>query len=283
MTVCVLPNPRKPDALHVARRAAELLLGYGARTVFCIREDRREPAMEGVEYLDPAAAFSQADVLLTVGGDGTILHAAKESLAWQKPILGVNLGRTGFLATCEQSQLPEKLLRLVEGRYGLDERNLLTAEGESPDGAWRQTALNDIVIYRKDPLHTIDCSVWCDDSLVNRCRGDGVIVATPTGSTAYSLSAGGPILDAQVQGFVVTPICAHSLHSPPMVFSANRQITVQVDPGAQEACVSSDGTHQCELLPGHKVRVRQSDRCIRLVTFNEADQFQAIDRKLKGR
>ena len=283
MKVCVLPNTNKPAAAAVAKQAADLLQQFGARVIM-VRRAKKFCSVPGVEYLPQHQAFSEADVLLTVGGDGTILHAAKDSLDYQKPILGINLGRTGFLATCELAEIEDKLYALVQGEYQLDSRIMLEAKGEGPTGPWNLTALNDLVIYRVDPLHTIDCSVFCDDILMNHCRGDGVIVATPTGSTAYSLSAGGPILDAQIQGMVVTPICAHSLQSPPMVLSAQRRITICVEPGdAQRARISSDGAQMLELLPESPIEIRLSEQCIHLIAFDRADQFRAIDQKLKGR
>lgn len=283
MIVCVLPNPQKPAAIMVAQRAAKLLQEYGAK-VFMQQSAQAFCVAEGVSYLPEQQALAHADVLLTVGGDGTILRAARESLEWCKPILGINLGRTGFLATCEVDEMEIKLRALVDGRYQLDSRLMLEAEGMSPSGPWKLTALNDFVISRIDPLHTIDCSVSCDDILMNHCRGDGVIVATPTGSTAYSLSAGGPILDAKIQGIVVTPICAHSLQSPPMVLSAERRITIRIDKGeGQEACISSDGAHLLELVPDSPIQIKMSQQTMQLITFNKADQFKAIDQKLKGR
>lgn len=282
MTVCVLPNPKKTAAVEPAQKAAGLLHYYGARVV--IPEQYRDLCpVSCAEYLPQDDAFEAANVLLTVGGDGTILHAAKASLKQNKPILGVNLGRTGFLATCEVSEMEDKLYRMVKGDYKLDSRIMLEAEGEGIDGPWKCTSLNDIVVTRIDPLHTIDCVVLCDGIDVNNCRGDGVIVATPTGSTAYAMSAGGPILDASIEGFVVTPICAHSLHNPPMVFSAQRHITIQIDENGHGAWIISDGAQQMSVLPGTPVRVQLSPQRMQLVTFNKADQFQAIDQKLKGR
>lgn len=283
MTVCVLPNPQKPAAIMVAQRAAKLLKDYGA-DVMLLQSSQQFCKLDQVQYLPQNQAFLQADVLLTVGGDGTILHAARNSLKYCKPILGINLGRTGFLATCEVDEMEIKLRALVEGHYQLDSRLMLEAHGMSPDGPWKLTALNDFVISRIDPLHTIDCTVSCDDILMNHCRGDGVIVATPTGSTAYSLSAGGPILDAKIQGIVVTPICAHSLQSPPMVLSAQRHITIRIEKGAvQGACISSDGAQLIELTPNSPVQIQMARQRMQLITFNKADQFKAIDQKLKGR
>ena len=147
-----------------------------------------------------------------------------------------------------------------------------------------QYALNDLVVFKKGITQTVDVRIWCDEILVNHYQGDGVVVATPTGSTAYSLSAGGPVLDARISGLVVTPICAHSMHSPPMVFSAERKLRIQVMSPTQElALLSCDGLQEEAIFHDDIVSVSLSDRSISLICFNEADQFEAIDKKLKGR
>lgn len=282
MTVYLIHNPSKPETVDVCLRAAGLLAGAGAGVLL-------PPVMQTVcrvpevRFLPQADALPLADALVTVGGDGTILHAAKECLACEKPILGINLGRTGFLATCEVDEMETKLALLARGQFQLDQRALLKATVDG-DKARPQTALNDVVIYKGRQVQTIDFDIFCDDILVNHVRSDGVIVATPTGSTAYSLSAGGPILDAHVRGIVVTPICAHSLHSPSIVFAADRRITIRVDPSARDhALLSSDGEQERPLLQGGSVQVELSDKTVKLITFNPADQFDAIDKKLRGR
>lgn len=282
MIVCLVPNVQKPLALKTAARAAAILHRQGVEVLLAQRPGE-ECSAPHAATLPLQEAFERADLLVTVGGDGTILHAAKHSLGLEKPILGINLGRTGFLATCELDELEQKLSLLAAGRYELDQRMLLDVSAET-DPPWRQTALNDIVLYKSDLLHTIDLSVYCDGILVNRIRGDGVIISTPTGSTAYSLSAGGPVLDAAVRAMVVTPICAHSLQSPPMVFSAARRLTIELDAeNRQEVCINSDGAQQRLLPQGCRVQIERSPRTVRLVSFRQADQFHAIDQKLKGR
>lgn len=282
MTVTLIHNSSKPEAEKVCLRAAELLAGAGAQ-VLLPPELGSACRLPGVRFLPQPEALNLADALVTVGGDGTILHAAKECLACEMPLLGVNLGRTGFLATCEVEEMEQKLALLARGKFQLDPRALLkaTVAGEEANV---QTALNDVVIYKGRQVQTIDFDIFCDDILVNHVRSDGVIVATPTGSTAYSLSAGGPILDAHVRGIVVTPICAHSLHSPSIVFAADRRITIRVDSAARDhALLSSDGEQERPLCQGGSVQVELSDKCVKLITFNPADQFDAIDKKLRGR
>lgn len=280
MTVFLIPNLRKENAVPTARRAVKKLRACGARVLMpaAVRGYMEEP----VEFLEDAEAFDQCDVIVTVGGDGTILHAARRSLGYQKPLLGVNIGRVGFLATVEADEL-EKLEHLVCGEYSHDRRSLL-AVSVSGRNCFRQTALNDVVISKAGSFQTIDVEVFCDDIPVSRYMGDGVVIATPTGSTAYSLSAGGPVLDAHIAGIVVTPICAHSLHSPPMVFSAQRRLRVTVDaPAGGRALLSCDGRDPETISHQDTVTVSLSEQFISLICFNEADQFEAIDKKLRGR
>ncbi len=226
--------------------------------------------------------FREADAAMTVGGDGTMLHAAKECARHGLPVLGINLGRTGFLATCELDEMEQKLHKLAAGEFSVEHRALLQAECTGADGPL--IALNDLVVYSGHRRQTVDWDILCDGLPVSNCRGDGVILATPTGSTAYSLSAGGPILDARIRGLVVTSICAHSLQRPAIVFAADRRITVR--PGADQRgpiLISSDGEREIELPAGGELRAGLSEKSVKLITFNGTDQFDAIDKKLRGR
>lgn len=282
MTVYISPNPGKEQAADTARRAAQLLLMQEA--VVLMRDDLKESCyVEGVQYLPLEECFPRTDVILTIGGDGTILHEANFTLQYQKPILGINIGRCGFLATCEVDEMEEKLAALVRGEYLLDSRMLLYVRVLGEDG-WEGHALNDVVVTKGRLQQAIDFSIYCDDILVEHYRGDGVIVATPTGSTAYSLAAGGPILDSQTKGIVVTPICPHSLTSPAMVFAQERKINICVGQVIDnEVFLSCDGAAEYPLSADSTAEIRLSDQIVQLVTFSRADQFQAIDQKLRSR
>lgn len=282
MTVYISPNPGKEQAADTARRAAQLLLMQEA--VVLMRDDLKESCyVEGVQYLPLEEGLPRTDVILTIGGDGTILHEANFTLQYQKPILGINIGRCGFLATCEVDEMEEKLAALVRGEYFLDSRMLLYVRVLGEDG-WEGHALNDVVVTKGRLQQAIDFSIYCDDILVEHYRGDGVIVATPTGSTAYSLAAGGPILDSQTKGIVVTPICPHSLTSPAMVFAQERKINICVGQVIDnEVFLSCDGAAEYPLSASSTAEIRLSDQIVQLVTFSRADQFQAIDQKLRSR
>ncbi|MEG2652250.1 MAG: NAD(+)/NADH kinase [Ruthenibacterium sp.] len=280
MTVFLVPNAQKPRAMPIAKAAAELLRQYGANVLM---EDCFKASFAGqpVKFFPEEQAIAACDAIVTVGGDGTILRIARRSLADRKPILGINVGRLGFLATVEADEL-HRLKRLVTGDYTLDRRSILEVRVGGTQQV--QNALNEVVIGKAGVSKTIDMEIYCDGTLVNRYQGDGVIVATPTGSTAYSLSAGGPVLDARIAGLVVTPICAHSMHSPPMVFSAQRRLRVTVSSAQpQQVLYSCDGQAETPLSDSDTVEVALSDQYMTLICLHDADQFEAIDKKLKGR
>ena len=282
MTVYISPNPGKSSARELALRAAQILRAHGA-SVLMEHKWQQSCNIAGVEYLPFETCMEQTDVILTIGGDGTILHVANQTLSYHKPILGINLGRCGFLATCEVDELETKLSAVARGQYSLDSRMLLYVRVLGDD-RWEGHALNDVVVTKGRLQQAIDFSVYCDDILVEHFRGDGVIVATPTGSTAYSLAAGGPILDSQTKGIVVTPICPHSLATPPMVFAQERKINICVGQVADdEVFISCDGDEGCSLRAGATAVARLSDQNVQLITFSRADQFQAIDQKLRSR
>ena len=282
MTVYISPNPGKAMAYGISQRAAQILLTHGAR-VLMQTDLKVECDTMGVEYLPQEECLEKTDVILTIGGDGTILHEANLSLEYRKPILGINLGRCGFLATCEINEMEQKLSAVARGDYLLDNRMLLYVRVLGDD-SWEGHALNDVVITKGRLQQAIDFSIYCDDILVEHYRGDGVIVATPTGSTAYSLAAGGPILDSQTKGVVVTPICPHSLASPAMVFAQERKLNVCVGQVADdEVFISCDGGVGYPLKAGATAEIRLSDQNVKLITFGRADQFQAIDQKLRKR
>ena len=282
MTVYISPNPGKAMAYGISQRAAQILLTHGAQVL--LHDGLQAECMTmGVVYLSQKECLERTDVILTIGGDGTILHEANLSLVYRTPILGIYLGRCGFLATCEVDEMEAKLSAVARGEYFLDNRMLLYVRVLGDD-SWEGHALNDVVMTKGRLQQAVDFSIYCDDILVEHYRGDGVIVATPTGSTAYSLAAGGPILDSQTKGIVVTPICPHSLASPAMVFAQERKINLCVGQVAdEEVFISCDGNAGYSVKAGATAEVRLSDQVVQLITFSKADQFQAIDQKLRGR
>ena len=239
MSVLLIPNPTKDTGLAVTRQAAAVLAGLGVAVLMPqpFANEFGSAGLTGVHFLPEADAYRAADQVVTIGGDGTLLRAGLSCMKHGKPVLGVNLGRTGFLATCEVGELTAKLKRLAAGEFTLASRRLLHAE--APAHGWQADAINDLVVFGQTRLHPMDYKVYCDGALVGSYRSDGMILATPTGSTAYSFSAGGPILDAAADVLVLTPVCAHNVHAAPLVFAADRHLKIIAD------AENRDGSFAC--------------------------------------
>lgn len=282
MYVYLTPNPNKDREFRVTGKAAALLEQFG-QTALVSERFADAPSLIGkCTFLPEAAAIERADVVITIGGDGTLLNTAHGCIAARKPLFGVNLGRTGFLATCEVSQLEDKLCRLSREEYSIEHRLLLCAE--VPGRNWRGFAVNDVVAFDRSRLHPMDYTITCDGVFVSRYRSDGMIVATPTGSTAYSLSAGGSVLDTRAEVMALTPICAHSIHAVPLIFSAGRRLTLTAEKKNREMVqVSVDSQEGCVLAPGESLHVTTAADRLALVTFDTAEQFRAIEEKLMRR
>lgn len=278
MQVLLYPNRVKDRDFNVTRRTVAILQQSGA-TVLIGQRFARDLFDMDLRFLPREEALRQADVVLTIGGDGTLLTAAAACISYGLPVLGINLGRTGFLATCELNELSDKLPRLVRGEYDLEPRSLLQASCAAR--GWSATAVNDVVLYGKSRLHPMDYTVFCDQVPVGRYRCDGVIAATPTGSTAYALSAGGAVLDSLAQVLEIIPICAHSGQHMPLVFAAGRRLTVLAETDNRDTIyVCADSQNPCELSPGDRVELCLSGRQLPLITFDHTEQFRAVIDKL---
>lgn len=283
MTVYLVPNFTKPEVLDIARRAAAILAAEGVRVLLDPQFADAVTAGESVVFLPAPQAYDACDIVVTIGGDGTMLHTARQTIRCQKPMLGINMGRLGFLTLIENDEL-DKLRRLSKGEYTVEHRSVLQAEygGTRP---YSDFALNDVVLFKNSPDRSISLDIYCDDIKVSGFRGDGMIFATATGSTAYSMSAGGPILDAALGGIVATQICAHIVHTPPMVFSGSRVLRAEQNGGdVNEAImITCDGLQSLQLPPKEPVTIRQSALTVPLLQFHDAGQLKSIDKKLKGR
>lgn len=281
MAVLLIPNATKDQSLAVTKRAASLLREYGVPVLMTEPVLPRESFPE-VTVLPEQDAYQQADLVVTIGGDGTLLRSGQACVRFHKPVLGVNLGRTGFLATCEVEEMPEKLRRLANEDYRLVQRGLLAAD--DPEGDWHCEAINDVVVFGETRMHPMDYRVYCDGSFVSSYRSDGLILATPTGSTAYSFSAGGPVLDGAADVMVLTPVCAHNVHTAPLVFAASRTLEIVADADNRDTCYAcADSGARHKIQPGQRLRVTAAPVKLQLITFQESEQFCAIENKLMRR
>ena len=245
-----------------------------------------EPALvddeDGAPELHPDGV-ADLDLLLTLGGDGTLLRGARMVAPFGVPVLGVNLGHLGFLTSFGPDELEAGLAQLMEGETELDERMVLEIRAESADGEVHTSclALNDAVLHRGGMARMIRMAVRAHDEEVGTYSADGIILATPTGSTAYSLSAGGPIVSPVVDCIIATPICPHTLAVRPLVLSASETVTVDVLTPSEALILTVDGQESANLVPGDRLVARRTDPPLRLVRFPGQTFFSTLRRKLR--
>jgi NAD+ kinase len=277
MKVGVVGNPRYRDLKAVLEQVAQVAPAKGI-TLFC--EERLGSFWSRVV---PALETAEVDALLTFGGDGTLLRGARVLAGRETPILGVNLGRVGFLTTATRDTLDQALDALVAGRYVTERRQALTASIRDGQGHERSTqmAVNDVAVHKGGVARVVRVNVFINGENVGPYSADGIIVATPTGSTAYSLSAGGPIVVPGVEAMVVTPIAAHTLAVRPLVVPGTYRIVIEPMAGwADDLLVSFDGQSGTTLAPGESVDVRRADHRVCLIRLGGDGFFGRMRQKL---
>lgn len=284
-TVGIVARPSAPNATSAARDAAAWL-GRRATPMVIETETARQAGLSGHPTTSRAELPGAADVLLVLGGDGTLLSVAHPvaRLAPDTPILGVNCGSLGFLTEITRPEMYDALDSVLTGRAGIDERLTVRARVRrgGRDVADR-TVLNDVVIGRAADSGLVDVSIILRDRLVTSCRADGVILATPTGSTGYNLAAGGPIVHPTVDALTVTPIAPHTLTNRPVVIPAREPVTLQPKLAGShvDAFASFDGQLSVALEDGDLIVVERSTRPLRLVSSASRDYFAVLRQKLK--
>ncbi|MCI8360529.1 MAG: NAD(+)/NADH kinase [Clostridiales bacterium] len=274
-TAAIIPNLDKAHTRDVVDRAVKILETAG---VGCLLPASVYSSFSLGTSCGDEQIYAQADWVICIGGDGTILHTAKRAAMEDKPVLGINAGRVGFMAGLEKDEL-EKLALLPAGRYELETRMLLQADVP----AQRKTfyCLNDAVLSKGALARMIDISVDVGGEQLSY-RADGLIAATPSGSTAYSMSAGGPILDPSIESIILTPICPHSLFSRSILLSAGARILLSAaGSGGTEVYLSVDGEEACPLSPDAAVEIRRAgDRSVSMIKLKRDSFYQTLSRKL---
>jgi len=267
-----------PKAAGLLRDAVRAIEGRGAS----VRLNAEGAAAVGREDLVAADRdlVGESELLVVLGGDGTILNAARLA-AGRVPILGVNMGGFGFLAEVQLDDLPAAIQGVVAGERVMDERTMLTAEITGPSGVrQRCLALNDVVVTKTGVARLMRVATWVNEEHLSTYPADGVIVATPTGSTAYSLSAGGPIVHPQVDVLVVTPICPHTLTARPVVVSGGAVVAIEPLDDAEDVRMSVDGQESFPLRRGERVNVRQAETRTRLIRLRPPSFYSILRTKL---
>ena len=237
----------------------------------------------GKEELNcPTKKFlKEVDLIISLGGDGTLLRAARLVAIEDIPIFGVNLGGLGFLTQIGISDLEKSLEKLYQGRYFLDERMMLSCTVKRKDKEiLKLIALNDVVIGKGAFARIICLATYVNNNYVITYSADGLVVSTSTGSTAYSLSAGGPIVNPNINSIMLTPICPHTLSARPLIISENDQVQIKLESNEEEVMATIDGQEGFALEPNDEVMVKKSDHKAQLITFKEKSFYAILREKL---
>lgn len=236
----------------------------------------------GIDAIDTDKFCSCIDLAIVVGGDGTLLKAGRLLADKNVPVIGINLGRLGFLVDISPDEITKQLSLMLNGEYTLETRSLLYAEAFRGDKSLGGSiAFNDVVLHVRNDIRMIEFTTHIDDSFVNTQRADGIVVATPTGSTAYSLSSGGPILHPSLNAVVLVPICPHTLSNRPIVVSNESLINISMEESRDvDARVSFDGQSNIELKAGDNVIIRHKSHQLQLMHPKNYDYYHILRNKL---
>ncbi|MDO5396377.1 MAG: NAD(+)/NADH kinase [bacterium] len=277
--IAIIPNTIKDIGLLATKRTVDYLFGKA----HILMEKSFEVTKMNADYLPKEELFNRADKMVIIGGDGTILQEAADCARADIPVLGINLGKVGFLTEVEVDDVERALEKLLAGDYKLESRMLLRVELRRQGmTVFSHHALNDVVVSKPSGARLISMELYADKELMYKYTADGLIIATPTGSTGYSISAGGPVVAPDMELYVATPICAHMLSVRSAVLSADRPITIRMDDGyrGNEAVVTADGDVQGYINGGDEVVVLKSKYRFKLIKIGNKSFYDTLISKL---
>ena len=279
MRIAVFPNVEEPNAGGGVARVFRLFSGRDVQRMLPMHEARFFGCAEtyGVENIEQAPA----DMALSLGGDGTLLGVCHRYGRNEVPVCGINIGTLGFMADIELDELEDRLEKILVGGYYIEQRLLLAGFVKS-NGRERflGNAINDVVVTKGGMARMLRLGLSINETHLMDYKADGIIVASPTGSTAYSLSAGGPIMNPTIQALLVTPICAHTFNMRPLVVNEHDVIHIHIAAVHQDILVTFDGQESFHLLPGDEVVVRKAQQSARIVKFEDQDYYRILRTKL---
>jgi len=272
MKIALFPKVDKDESKKIAVQVIDFLSENGVSVVV---EDDKAKVLEMPSFssVDPESI----DVLITMGGDGSILRVAHQHSDLNAAILGINLGHLGFMADVQISEIIPCLKDLLNGSYTIQERIIIDGISNRNESFF---AINDCVLHRARNPSLVEIAIYVDDRLLNNFQADGVILATPTGSTAYSLAAGGPILSPEIDAFVLTPICPHTISYRPIVIPPHQDIRIEYVSKNQPIEFVTDGLHHFEMSSGDHVILKKSSRTFKLINLKRIDYFSTLRHKL---
>ena len=282
--VILTPNPYRDKNFHTVRAAMQVLKEAGVNPRLCLpfEVDRSYDLPRDLRFSRLERELPNAEMVICLGGDGTILHMAKAATRKGIPILGINIGTMGFMAELESTEL-DKLTKVAKGEYTLDSRMMMDVTVQRDrDIIFHDICLNDVVVTKGAVARIVHLAVMCDGVRAMECGGDGIIVSTPTGSTAYSYSAGGPIVEPEARNIIITPICAHEIGSRSIVASDKRVITVEMVQNARRnAYLSVDGGRAVRLNMGDITTIKKSHLETKLVRLKDRSFYDVVSAKFQ--
>lgn len=283
MKIAIVVNLTKNKAISCAERIIKLFREYGAEVIMPV-ECKHIFEGCGVKIAKKTEQlFEVADMAVTVGGDGTIIHAAKYAACSNTPLIGVNVGRLGFAADVEIDEIDD-LKKLISGQYYSEKRLLLNVTVSSPGGERSFLAVNDAVVTHGTLSKIVDFTLSLNGEELNKYRADGLLFSTPTGSTAYSLSAGGPIISPWMECILMTPVCPHSLFSRSVLFDVDSSLSVSVKIPKGCTCVLSiDGETNMGISESDIIRIEKSDKYLTMMSVKKRNFYRKLNEKLKER
>ncbi len=276
--IVIIPNVNKEDVFAVARSVADVISQNGG-TVFIDKQYGNEYESFSRTYTDFP---KECELIIVIGGDGSVIDASVLAVKQDIPILGVNLGNLGYLAEIETESL-QTLQKIFTNEYSIERKMLLSASRVGADGQTVDStrfAVNDVIISHENYLGVAEFMLITDDNENVKYRADGIIFSTPAGSTAYSLSAGGPVVDHGINSIVATPICPHSFFNRSIIFNENTKLAVK-NTGKSALKISIDGRLFEELEIGEKCVISKSERSLKMVAFNANNMFSTLFSKMK--
>ncbi len=275
MKISLIINFEKQNSKSISLKIIKLLREKNV-DVCTTAETAAMLRIDGLEIADNI--FYCCDMVLVIGGDGTIIHTSKKAAEYDKPILGINSGRIGYLATLDQSEL-HKITEIIDGEYTIDKRIMLDVSVLSKDSESRYTAFNDAVVCKGAISRMIDIDISLDSHQL-RYRADGLIISTPTGSSAYSLSAGGPLLDARLDTVLLTPICPYAYTNKSMVIPSYTDISIKVDTdSSKDAFLTVDGEVAVKIAKNDEIKISKSKTTVNLIRVSSESIYNRFENK----
>ena len=272
MRALLIPNFTKERTPRVLGEVCRILADLDIAAAGC-------PALPVCGGTDPREIADCCDFILSIGGDGTIIHSAHFAALADRPVVGVNVGRLGFLAQLEPDRLEEGLSRIRRGDYSIEERMALAARFDAEEMAPIPFAINDIVAFKAPGTNIAEFEIHCNGRLIDRYGADGIIFCPPTGSTAYGLAAGGPVIDPSLSTISLVPICPHSMATRPLIFAGDKAISLRCTSGAVQ--VQADGRSPVLMGGSTMITLGRSALRAKFISFNEYEFFEILTTKIK--